>query len=107
MKFSNSSKLFTKRNSEFICENCGSLVQKSPSSSRDHCTACLYGKHVDYNPGDRLQRCGGLLKPIGLRQHEAKKQIVFMCVTCSERRFNIVANDDDYDEVVTLSQKPW
>ena len=100
-------KIFTERNESFVCENCGTIVTKNVTTSRDHCTECLYGKHVDYNPGDRLQRCKGLLKPIGLKVHDGKQQIVYACMFCGERRFSLVQSDDNYDEIILISQKPW
>ena len=57
-------KKFIVRDEEFICENCNKLVNKLGYTSRDHCPHCLYSKHVDINPGDRLNECKGLLKPI-------------------------------------------
>ena len=61
-------KQFTKRDESFICENCGKEVGELGYTSRDHCPHCLYSKHVDINPGDRLNTCKGLLKPIGIEK---------------------------------------
>ena len=51
---------------EFVCDNCGKMVNKLNYTARDHCPFCLYSKHVDINPGDRLNKCRGLLKPIDI-----------------------------------------
>ena len=48
-------KQFTKRDEEFICENCGKKVEKLGYTSRDHCPHCLCSKHVDCFPGDRKE----------------------------------------------------
>ncbi|NCS32160.1 RNHCP domain-containing protein [bacterium] len=100
-------KSFIERNESFVCENCGITVTRHPTSSRDHCTACLYGKHVDYNAGDRLQTCHGLLEPIGLRVKNGKQQIVYSCNSCNEKRYNVVAIDDDIQRLTEISQLPW
>ena len=50
----------------FTCENCGKNVDKLNYTARDHCPYCLYSKHVDINPGDRMNECKGLLEPIGI-----------------------------------------
>lgn len=100
-------KKFTKNNETFVCENCGKEVDKHPTSSRDHCTYCLYGKHVDINPGDRLNSCKGLLKPIGLKTTNGKEKIVYRCEKCSKIVNCIVAIDDSREEIVKLSNKTW
>ena len=61
-------KKFYKSDESFICENCGKEVEKLNYTSRDHCPYCLYSKHVDINPGDRMNTCKGLLKPIGIEK---------------------------------------
>lgn len=100
-------KKFIKNNKEFICENCGLLVAPHPSSSRDHCTFCLFGMHVDINPGDRMNDCKGVLEPIGIRSLNGKTQIVYKCQKCSEKVFNIAAIDDSRDELNKLYTKVW
>ena len=49
---------------EFICLNCGYEVSKLNYTARDHCPNCLYSRHVDIMPGDRMKECCGLMKPI-------------------------------------------
>ncbi|PWU22652.1 hypothetical protein C5B42_05430 [Candidatus Cerribacteria bacterium 'Amazon FNV 2010 28 9'] len=98
--------MFITNNQEFVCEQCGKKVGKHPTSSRDHCTYCLYSKHVDVSPGDRQNRCQGLLQPIGLEIKEGKTQIVYQCISCGERKKNIVAPDDNQEMVLQLSTKP-
>ena len=63
-------KVFNELDEGFICENCGKNVNKLVYSSRDHCPYCLYSKHVDINPGDRANKCEGLLKPIGIEKYK-------------------------------------
>lgn len=100
-------KQFTKNNENFICENCGKEVPEHPTSSRDHCCFCLFSKHVDINPGDRLNTCRALLKPIGIKTSNGKTQIVYTCTKCSARVFNIISSDDSPDELRQLYSKVW
>jgi len=100
-------KKFQKNNESFVCKNCGKLTTAHPSSSRDHCMYCLYSLHVDINPGDRLNNCQGLLKPVGLRSKNGKEQIVYKCEKCSKTTFCIIAPDDDREEVVKLGSLRW
>ena len=96
-------KRFLENDQEFICENCGKKVEKLIYSSRDHCNHCLYSKHVDIMPGDRLNKCMGLLKPIGIEKYKDTYKIIYKCDKCKETHKNIIAKDDNYDEIINLS----
>lgn len=88
---------------DFICENCYYEVKKLEYSARDHCPKCLYSKHVDINPGDRLNNCLGLLKPIGIEKHKNTYKIIYKCDKCNQIHKNIVATDDNMDKIIELS----
>ena len=91
---------------EFICENCGRQVPKLGYSCRNHCPYCLYSKHVDIDPGDRLEDCHGLLEPIGIESNSQKGYImIFKCQKCGKIRKNKAAEDDDMDKIIALSAK--
>ena len=87
----------------FICENCGYEVDKLNYTARDHCPKCLWSKHVDINPGDRMNMCMGLMKPIGIEKFKNTYKIIYKCLSCGEVHKNIMAQDDDYDMIVKLS----
>ena len=90
---------------KFICENCHKDVDELHYSARDHCPYCLYSKHVDINPGDRLNPCKGLLKPIDIEKYKDTYKIIYKCEKCGKMHKNIMANDDDYDLIIELSKK--
>lgn len=96
-------KRFLENDQEFVCENCGKKIEKLVYSSRDHCNYCLYSKHVDIMPGDRLNKCMGLLKPIGIEKYKDTYKIIYKCEKCGEIHKNIIAKDDNYDEIINLS----
>lgn len=98
-------KKFLMRDENFKCENCNSEVFKLNYTARDHCPYCLYSKHVDINPGDRLNSCQGLLKPIGIEKFKDTYKIVYKCIECGEIHKNIMANDDNFDTIIELSKK--
>ena len=76
---------FTEIDEEFICEHCGKKVEKLNYSCRDHCSHCLYAKHVDINPGDRMETCHGLLRPIAIENNPKKGYvIVYRCEKCGK-----------------------
>ena len=96
-------KLFSKNDNFFTCENCGKEVTPLNYTSRDHCPYCLYSKHVDINPGDRLNTCKGLLKPIGIEKFKDTYKIIYKCNKCKTLHKNIMANDDDMNKIIELS----
>jgi len=63
----------------------------------------LYGKHVDINPGDRLNNCKGLLEPIGIEKYKDTYKIIYKCRKCNEIHKNIMAKDDNMDLIINLS----
>lgn len=97
--------MFIQNNQGFICDHCGREVRPHPSSSRDHCNWCLYGLHVDKEPGDRQETCHGTMEPIGLEIKQGKTQIVYRCSNCNAIRKNISAPDDDSDKIIELAHK--
>lgn len=97
-------KRFMVRDEEFICENCGKNVTKLEYTSRDHCPYCLYSKHVDINPGDRLNECMGLLIPVGIEKFKNSYKIIYKCQKCNSIHKNIMASDDDYEKIIVLSK---
>jgi Zn finger protein HypA/HybF involved in hydrogenase expression len=98
-------KLFNELDEGFICDNCKKEVSPLGYSSRDHCPYCLYSKHVDINPGDRENTCKGLLKPIDIEKYKDTYKIIYQCEKCKEIHKNIIAKDDDYNEIIKLSSK--
>ncbi|MBP3370617.1 MAG: RNHCP domain-containing protein [Clostridia bacterium] len=87
-------KRFTKNDSGFVCKNCGKEVLPMGTSSRNHCPFCLCSLHVDVNPGDRANECGGIMRPIRT-EPDAKRGFVIIhkCDKCGEIRRNRAALD--------------
>ena len=98
-------KRFNMVDEEFICENCKKNVSKLNYSARDHCPFCLYSKHVDINPGDRMNDCLGLLKPIDIEKYKNTYKIIYKCKKCGKTTKNITAVDDDFDLICFISAK--
>jgi DNA-directed RNA polymerase subunit RPC12/RpoP len=95
-----------KRNEGFTCENCGYKNSAHPSSERNHCTECLFSKHVDLNlPGDRESCCMQLMKPVSI-DYSGKKGYLILheCLKCKKRILNKTAEDDNWDLIIKLSQ---
>jgi len=83
-------------NHGFVCERCRySVLPLAGGGFRNHCPRCLWSKHVDRVPGDRLASCGGLMAPLSL-ESDAKRgwMILHRCVRCGFTRRNRAALDD-------------
>ncbi len=94
---------FTVIDEEFICENWGKKVPKLGYSCRNHCPVCLYSKHVDINPGDRLEKCHGLLEPISIETSAKKGYIIISkCKKCGAIRKNKAAEDDNMELIYEI-----
>ena len=96
-------KKFNMIDEEFICENCHKKVPKLNYTARDHCPFCLYSKHVDINPGDRQNKCCGLLKPIEIEKFKNTYKIIYKCNKCNKIHKNVMAIDDNFDKIIEVS----
>lgn len=84
---------FTRTIEDFTCEYCGNVVKGSGYTN--HCPKCLWSKHVDVNPGDRAQECGGQMRPIRIEGSATEPRIIHKCTKCGlERPVNAAAHDD-------------
>lgn len=92
---------FKKKTEDFKCENCGFEVKGSGYTN--HCPACLYSKHVDIFPGDRLNECKGLMKPIGVDKKDGEYILIHKCIKCGVEKRNKVSKDDSFEEIIKLS----
>ena len=98
-------KNFKKLDETFICENCNKIVDKLNYTSRDHCPFCLFSKHVDIMPGDRANTCKGLLVPIEIEKFKDTYKIIYKCKKCGKIHKNIIAKDDDFNQIINISTK--
>lgn len=75
---------------------------------RNHCLDCLWSLHVDLEPGDRANPCGGPMAPIALDQHSAKgHMIVHRWLQCGYVGRNRVADQsDDIDRLTRSMRRP-
>ena len=95
------------KDENFVCENCKRNVTKLNYTARDHCPYCLYSKHVDINPGDRLNTCMGMLVPIDIEKFKDTYKIIYKCEKCGMIHKNIADNDDNMDKIIELSMKEF
>lgn len=96
-------KKFTKKIEDFTCEVCGTQIQGNGYT--DHCPNCLWSKHVDINPGDREEKCQGLMEPVGVFPKKGSWQIIFRCQKCGAKKTNKMAANDNFDLLIKLATK--
>ena len=101
--------MFQKNDSGFVCAHCGKEVLPLGYTSRNHCPFCLYSLHVDINPGDRANACGGPLHPVRA-EPDAKRGfvIVHRCEKCGGTSRCRAAHEakvqpDDIDLIIRLT----
>lgn len=100
-------KRFNMIDEAFTCENCGKNVTELGYTARDHCPYCLHSKHVDINPGDRLNTCKGMLIPIDVEKFKDSYKIIYKCEKCGITHKNVMAKDDDINKIIEISKKDF
>ena len=93
-------KKFQRKREDFACEHCGLFIQGTGYT--DHCPKCLWSKHVDVNPGDRKEKCGGLMKPTGIEAKDNSYVIYYQCVRCGHNHKVRSVPEDDFEEILKL-----
>ncbi len=99
----NNLKKFQRKIEDFICEHCGASVQGNGYT--DHCPVCLWGKHVDVNPGDRAAECQGMMEPVEIEMKDGGWLIHYRCQKCGHKFRVKAAENDNLDEIIRLSSK--
>ena len=94
-------KKFIRKIEDFDCEHCGKHIHGNGYTN--HCPECLFSKHVDINPGDRLAHCGGLMEPISVKFTEGNYSILHHCVKCNFEKMNKVLPEDNFAKVLELA----
>ena len=92
---------FQRKTEDFTCSNCGNIV--IGNGYTNHCPKCLWSKHVDLAPGDRLASCGGMMKPMGVEKVSREFVLIQQCIKCGHVRKNKTVGEDNFDEIVKLS----
>lgn len=101
--------IFQKNDSGFICAHCGREVLPLGYTSRNHCPFCLYSLHVDINPGDRANECGGPLRPVRAEPHPKRGYVIIhRCEKCGGTSRCRAAHEakiqpDDIDLIIRLT----
>lgn len=93
-------KKFARNIESFTCENCGAFVQGDGYTN--HCYSCLWSKHVDVNPGDRKNKCQGLMKPVKITKKIDSYIITHECIKCGFQKRNKFQKNDSFQEALKI-----
>jgi hypothetical protein len=108
---------FKKKKEDFVCENpdaggSGGRLERRPCNTlvkgdgfTNHCSKCLYSKHVDIFPVDRSETCGGLMKPISAEENGGEWSVIHKCLECSKIQKNKISKEYNFEEVIKISAK--
>ena len=99
--------MFIKNDGGFICSVCGNSVPKLGYTSRNHCNKCLCSRHLDDQPGDRANPCGGIMRPVSALCGGRGFVIIFKCERCGVIKRNKAADDDDTELLIKLTSEPF
>lgn len=97
--------MFIRNKEDFKCEKCGQLIKGNGYTN--HCSNCLWSKHVDNDPGDRKADCAGMMDPIGLIIDSKGNKIMHKCIKCGFTRKNRVSELDNSDTLIEVSKKQF
>jgi hypothetical protein len=92
---------FTRVKENFVCEYCRTNI--IGNGYTNHCPQCLWSKHVDNNPGDRLNNCHGMMEPIGVGLDHGTYVINTKCQKCETIKKNIAHKQDNFEKIISLS----
>ncbi len=96
--------VFIRNKENFTCRKCGK--ETIGDGYTDHCSYCLWSKHVDVDPGDRASDCGGLMEPIGVTVKNSQYTIYYQCQKCNYRHRVKAVKDDNINEIIRLTIEP-
>jgi hypothetical protein len=94
---------FIKVKENFICEHCDAEI--IGTGYTNHCPQCLWSKHVDINPGDRAESCGGMMEPIKIESKSDGFDIIHQCQKCETEKRNKINENDSKEAILILVEQ--
>ncbi len=95
---------FIRQAEDFTCAHCGAFVKGNGYTN--HCPQCLWSMHVDIEPGDRAESCGGMMEPIGIEIRPKGTIIQQRCIKCGRIWKNSAAENDNAAVLIAISKMP-
>ena len=95
-------KKFQKKTEDFTCEKC--KEKNIGTGYTNHCKKCLWSKHVDVNPGDRAEKCCGMMEPREIDFKNGEYVIIHKCSKCGFERRNVLGKGDNFVAAVEIAR---
>jgi|SRR3989338_1062139 len=95
-------KKFQRKIEDFTCERCGHHA--IGDGYTNHCSQCLWSKHVDVHPGDRAAPCGGMMKPVAVEGTTPTYTLLHRCERCGYERRNTVRPADSPETLIAIAK---
>jgi len=92
---------FIRTAENFVCEKCGTEVEGNGYTN--HCPQCLWSKHVDISPGDRAEKCGGMMEPVRIEKKGKEYVIFHKCKKCGVEKPNKAVKEDNFQMLIQIS----
>lgn len=93
---------FKKNKEDFVCEKCSTEVLGNGFTN--HCPMCLWSKHVDIFPGDRAEKCGGMMEPIDIEKDGDGWRVIQKCQKCGKIHKNKLSQNDNFDAFLGIKK---
>src|SRR6267142_2518437 len=93
--------MFKRTLENFVCEKCGFFVEGNGYTN--HCSECLWSKHVDIFPGDRKGECAGMMEPIGVEKSGQEYTIIHKCTKCGKELPNKAVKEDNFQMIIQIA----
>ncbi|MCX6784497.1 MAG: RNHCP domain-containing protein [Candidatus Komeilibacteria bacterium] len=95
---------FIRKRENFICGHCRKRVKGDGYTN--HCPYCLWSKHVDDQPGDRANKCKGLMEPIRVQLLGRQDyEIYHKCLECGVEKKKKALDNDNFEIILSLVKK--
>jgi len=96
-------KKFQRTIEDFICKKCGTSIKGTGYTN--HCPNCLWSKHVDVNPGDRAEICGGMMSPVKVEIKGGIYTLTHKCEKCGFERRKKMEDTDNFEAAIDIAKK--
>ncbi len=93
-------KKFQRKIEDFTCEKC--KEKNIGTGYTNHCKKCLWSKHVDINPGDRAEKCCGMMEPVEIDFKNGEFVIIHKCIKCRFEKRNTFNKDDNFSTAISI-----
>ncbi|MBP7811504.1 MAG: RNHCP domain-containing protein [Candidatus Moranbacteria bacterium] len=91
---------FIRNKEDFTCGYCGQAV--IGNGYTNHCSMCLWSRHVDKEPGDRAAGCRAMMEPVEVSVNGGSYRITHRCLACGYEKVNTSSPEDRFETLLTI-----